>query len=194
VCFKQWYGDGPDATGKMQSWTTTDAEAPAKAGWLMGVGLLKNVTTGLAGQPVALRSMINPGKAYADPVFGNDPQPADMAALVPPNDPKAQRDNGGVHINSGIPNRAFYRLARSLDDDGIDPFAFMTAGKIWYNAFLRNGGLRPFSTFQDAANVTFNVAGAIFPGGPHQDHVRDAWADVGIAVAANSTILAGFVF
>lgn len=42
-----------------------------------------------------------PGTAYDDPVLGKDPQPAHMQAYVNTTD-----DNGGVHINSGIPNRA----------------------------------------------------------------------------------------
>ena len=47
-----------------------------------------------------------PGTAYDDDVLGKDPQPATMDDYV-----RTGRDNGGVHINSGIPNHAFY-LAR----------------------------------------------------------------------------------
>ena len=55
---------------------------------------------------MALRSMKAPGTAYDDPVLGKDPQPAHMRNFVHTN-----QDNGGVHINSGIPNRAFYLAA-----------------------------------------------------------------------------------
>jgi Zn-dependent metalloprotease len=51
----------------------------------------------------ALRSMKAPGTAYDDPRIGRDPQPAHMDGYVDTDD-----DNGGVHINSGIPNHAFY--------------------------------------------------------------------------------------
>ena len=40
-------------------------------------------------------------------MLGKDPQPDSMAHYADlPHD--AENDNGGVHINSGIPNRAFY--------------------------------------------------------------------------------------
>ena len=37
------------------------------------------------------------------------------------------RDDGGVHINSGIPNRAFYLAATE-----IGGYAWEKAGRIWY--------------------------------------------------------------
>ena len=54
----------------------------------------------------ALRSLKAPGTAYDDDVLGKDPQPAHMDDYVQTRD-----DNGGVHINSGIPNHAFYLAA-----------------------------------------------------------------------------------
>ena len=50
-----------------------------------------------------------PGTAYDDDVLGKDPQPDSMDSYV-----RTSADNGGVHINSGIPNRAFYLVARTL--------------------------------------------------------------------------------
>ena len=47
-----------------------------------------------------------PGTAYDDSRIGKDPQPAHMRDYSDTSD-----DNGGVHINSGIPNRAFYLAA-----------------------------------------------------------------------------------
>src|SRR3954469_22228114 len=75
-----------------------------KADWLIGAGLL---AAGVKG--VALRSMKAPGTAYDDPVLGKDPQPAHMRDFV-----HTYQDNGGVHINSGIPNHAFYLAAVAL--------------------------------------------------------------------------------
>ena len=54
----------------------------------------------------ALRSMKEPGTAYDDPALGKDPQVGSMDDYVETTD-----DNGGVHLNSGIPNRAFYLAA-----------------------------------------------------------------------------------
>lgn len=78
-----------------------DADA---ATWLIGAGIFTAEVTGRA-----LRSMIEPGTAYDDDVLGKDPQPAHMDDFVNTND-----DNGGVHLNSGIPNRAFALAATSL--------------------------------------------------------------------------------
>jgi len=66
------------------------------ADWLIGQGIFTSKVHG-----VALRSMKAPGTAYDDLVLGRDPQPADMDHFA-----KTTDDNGGVHINSGIPNHA----------------------------------------------------------------------------------------
>jgi Zn-dependent metalloprotease len=73
-----------------------------KADWLIGEGLLT-----FKGQ--ALRSMKAPGTAYDNDLLGKDPQPADMKHSV-----RTAQDKGGVHINSGIPNRAFYLVATAI--------------------------------------------------------------------------------
>src|SRR5262249_14484518 len=70
----------------------------ASADWLIGSGIL---APGINGK--ALRSMSDPGSAYDDPKLGGkDPQPAHMDDFVKL--PQSE-DQGGVHINSGIPNR-----------------------------------------------------------------------------------------
>jgi Zn-dependent metalloprotease len=71
----------------------------AAGDWLIGEGLF---LPGVQGR--ALRDMAHPGTAYDDPVLGEDPQPDHMDDYV-----ETTTDNGGVHINSGIPNRAFQR-------------------------------------------------------------------------------------
>ncbi len=50
-----------------------------------------------------------PGTAYDDPQIGHDPQPSTMDGYVQTTD-----DEGGVHINSGIPNHAFYLAATGI--------------------------------------------------------------------------------
>ena len=44
-----------------------------------------------------------------------------------PDDNDPSNDNGGVHINSGIPNRAFYLAATALGG-----YAWEKAGRVWY--------------------------------------------------------------
>ena len=65
-------------------------------------------------------------------------------------------DNGGVHINSGIPNKAFYNVAVE-----IGGYAWEKAGAIWYLALCDE--LQPTSDFQAAANATYKVAGTLIP-------------------------------
>lgn len=136
------------------------------ADWLIGEGLFTPHVQG-----VALRSMKEPGTAFDDPVLGKDPQPAHMDNYV-----RTLEDNGGVHINSGIPNKAFYLVAV-----GIGGFAGDKAGRIWYEA-LRDPRLRPNSGFRRFARLTYDYAGRLFPGGPEQQIVQDAWSQVGIRV------------
>jgi Zn-dependent metalloprotease len=137
-----------------------------KADWLIGQGLF---TSRVKGE--ALRSMKAPGTAYDDPELGKDPQPARMRDYV-----KTSSDNGGVHINSGIPNHAFYLTAVEIGGSAWDK-----AGTIWYVALTTL--LRRRSTFQTAANATFHVAGQLYgTGGHEQQAVSRAWAAVDINV------------
>jgi Zn-dependent metalloprotease len=139
-----------------------------QADWLIGAGLFTANVNG-----VAIRSMKAPGTAYDDPVIGKDPQPAHM------NDYKKLsfwEDNGGVHINSGIPNHAFYLAAVE-----IGGHAWEKAGLIWYIA-LRDR-LRWNSGFQGAASLFYQVAGELFgSGSKEQNAVKNGWAQVGINV------------
>ena len=135
-----------------------------QADWLIGAGLFTPTVQGRA-----LRDMANPGTAYNDPNLGQDPQPADMAHYVNTTD-----DNGGVHINSGIPNRAFCLAAKA-----IGGYAWQKAGLIWYRTLV--GSLKPTADFQAMADATTTVAGSLFgAGSPEQKAVRDAWSTVGI--------------
>jgi Zn-dependent metalloprotease len=138
----------------------------SQADWLIGAGLFMS---GVKGK--ALRSMKAPGTAYNDPRLGKDPQPAHMSDYV-----QTDEDSGGVHINSGIPNHAFYLVATK-----IGGYAWEDPGQIWYTALRR---LHPQSDFQEAANMTFQVAGELYgTGSTQQQAVHDAWAQVGIEIA-----------
>lgn len=138
----------------------------AEADWLIGEGLF---TSNVNGQ--CIRSMKNPGSAYNDPVLGKDPQPGHMSDYV-----DTTRDNGGVHINSGIPNKAFYEVCLELGGN-----AWEKAGKIWYIT-LRNK-LNQISDFQAAANLTFETAGELYgKDSTEQNTVKNGWEKVGIIV------------
>jgi Zn-dependent metalloprotease len=139
-----------------------------QADWLIGDGLFTDRVEG-----VALRSMKAPGTAYDDDVLGKDPQPATMEDYV-----HTGSDNGGVHINSGIPNHAFYRLATELGGN-----AWERAGQIWYDA-LTSGDLTPDADFAAFAGVTVSAAGSRFgEGGPEREAVVKSWSAVGVSPA-----------
>ncbi|WP_418956973.1 M4 family metallopeptidase [Streptomyces tritici] len=135
-----------------------------QADWLIGAGLLhENV------QGVALRSMKAPGTAYDDDVLGKDPQPARMDDYV-----NTGRDNGGVHINSGIPNHAFYLLATALGGN-----AWERAGQIWYDV-MTSGVLEPDAKFKDFAKATVRAAADRYGQGDEHEAVVKAWSQVGV--------------
>jgi Zn-dependent metalloprotease len=64
-----------------------------------------------------------------------------------------------VHINSGIPNRAFYLAAT-----GIGGFAGEKAASIWYAA-LRDHRLSIRARFKEFALLTYINAWNLFPKG-----------------------------
>ena len=137
-------------------------QTSSEASWLIGEGLLAKGVKG-----VALRSMKAPGTAYDDARLGKDPQPATMKGYV-----QTEEDNGGVHINSGIPNHAFYLAAVKLGG-----YAWEKAGRIWYHALCNT--LSRKSDFAGAAQATAMSAGVLF-GASAESVVRSVWAEVGV--------------
>ena len=139
-------------------------ETADKADWLIGAGLFTRKIKGKA-----LRSMKEPGTAYDDPLLGKDPQPGTMSDYV-----QTVSDNGGVHINSGIPNHAFYLAASA-----IGGHAWEKAGNIWYIA-LRDK-LRRTATFKQAAAATIAVARELYGDKSKESRaVEQAWKAVGV--------------
>jgi Zn-dependent metalloprotease len=138
-----------------------------QADWLIGEGLL---ASGIQG--VALRSMKDPGSAFDDPLLGKDPQPKHMDNFV-----RTFEDNGGVHINSGIPNHAFFQVATLLGGH-----AWEKAGYIWYDA-LRDARVKPNTGFRRFAQITYDVAGRLYGlTGLERKAVYEGWAAVGIVL------------
>ena len=143
-------------------------QTAAKADWLVGAGLF---TARVAG--AAVRSMKAPGTAYDDKLLGKDPQPSHMRDFK-----RMQDDNGGVHVNSGIPNHAFYLAATMLGGK-----AWETAGRIWYATLTAK--LRARATFRDCARATHEAAAELYGANSEpQRAVEQAWRAVGIDVAA----------
>ena len=128
-----------------------------KSDWLIGAEIF-----GPAVHGVAVRSMAAPGTAYDDPVLGKDPQPSHMHDYV-----ETTEDNGGVHINSGILNHAFYRAAIALGGK-----TWEVLGRIWYVALTDR--LRPEADFADFVQATVDIAGELYGNGGKRatDHRR----------------------
>jgi hypothetical protein len=136
-----------------------------QADWLVGAGLF---LPGVAAR--GLRDMANPGTAYDDPLLGKDPQGASMDDYVETTD-----DNGGVHLNSGIPNRAFHLAATSIGGRSWEG-----AAAIWYAA-LTGGQVGPDTDFAGFAAATVAAAD------DHAGAVREAWQTVGVTPSEGST-------
>lgn len=140
-----------------------------EASWLVGDGIWNEGVNGRA-----LRDMRKPGTAYNDKSIGADPQPAHMKDFV-----KTRSDNGGVHINSGIPNRAFAEFAMAVGGKAYD-----VPGKIWYEARAKAGETPSFARF---AYETIEAAKRMST----PDVVaklQKAWEDVGVKPSATEAV------
>ncbi|MEJ7651389.1 MAG: M4 family metallopeptidase [Nakamurella sp.] len=136
-----------------------------QADWLIGADLLLPSVNG-----VALRSMAAPGTAYDDPELGKDPQPATMADYV-----ETSSDNGGVHINSGIPNKAFHLVATAIGGN-----AWEAPGSIWFEV-LTGGPISADCDFVEFARLTEQATVQLYGDGSTQAvAVAAAWQQVGV--------------
>ena len=82
---------------------------------------------------------------------------------------RTEDDNGGVHLNCGIPNHAFYLVATALGGN-----AWETAARIWFDA-VHDPKLTDRSGFRAFAAATIRAAGE------HAGDVRAAWREVGVS-------------
>ncbi len=133
-----------------------------QADWLVGREVLIPAPT-----RKAIRSFATPGKAYVnDPMLGTDPQPDNYARRY-----QGGSDNGGVHINSGIPNHAFYLAAMALKGR-----VWQTVGPVWHEVLTTR--LVRTSQFADMVRETVDVAGK--RGAATKKAVQQAWKAVGL--------------
>lgn len=131
--------------------------------WLVGPGLFTNPKNR------ALRDMLNPGKAYDDPNVGKDPQPDHYDRRY-----KGSSDNGGVHINSGIPNKAFALFAKA-----VGGYAWKSAaGKIWFAANCGENRVGSRATIHQFAAKTVEICKADYPA--EVEKLVEAWKAVGV--------------
>ena len=152
-----------DAFGSMvKQWAL--GQTVDQADWLIGAAIM---APGFKGR--ALRDMANPGTAFDDPNLGKDSQPGHMKDFF-----QTTSDNGGVHTNSGIPNRAFVLAAKA-----IGGHSWEKTGKIWYVTLTER--LTGNAGFAKCATETVSVARDLFPGDPSiAEKVAKAWTDVGV--------------
>jgi Zn-dependent metalloprotease len=132
--------------------------------WLIGPGCLMPSVKG-----VALRSMKAPGTAYDDPDLGKDPQPDRMSKFV-----QMDGDNGGVHYNSGIPNKAFCVWSLSVKGN-----AWETTYPIWWELRHKIKSDCDFATF---AATSLEICSRLLPA--HLQDLKDAWATVEVKPAS----------
>jgi hypothetical protein len=85
-----------------------------------------------------------------------------------------EEDNGGVHINSGIPNRAFALAALALGGE-----SWKRPGQVWYDA-ITSGEVSARTDFEGFANATVSSAERLFDDPEVARHVRAAWTTVGV--------------
>jgi len=159
-----------DAFGIMikQKVENTTAE---KSDWLIGEGCLYPGVQG-----VALRNMKDPGTAYDDEKLGRDIQPAnynDIPNVYRLYSSIIDRDSGGVHIYSGIPNRAFALCALAFRG-----YSWEKAGPIWFKAVTTHR-IPPTCTFIQFADATVDTAAELY-GDDAAKTVRNAWNEVGV--------------
>jgi Zn-dependent metalloprotease len=141
-----------------------------KADWLIGAEVFTPKI-----KADALRSLKAPGSAYNNEDFGKDPQPDHMSNYMQLPDTE-EGDNGGVHINSGITNKAFFLTAT-----GIGGNAWEAPGHIWYESLKASSET---TQFQDFADTTYAKAGQLYGQGSNQQKaVLSAWHEVGINIS-----------
>jgi Zn-dependent metalloprotease len=133
-----------------------------QAGWMVGEEIMGPGTTAKC-----LRTFKAEPAYSNDPILGDDPQPKHLKDKYTGSD-----DNGGVHINSGIPNHAFYLVATEIGGN-----AWEKAGQIWYKTLL---ALNKTSDFAQMVSESEASALALHGSGSLPlKAVQKAWKAVG---------------
>lgn len=128
-----------------------------EADWLIGSQLMGPTALSLGwtcirdmARPNAAHSLTQQPVVYSDYVVGGEP-----------------------HINSGIPNRAFYLAASALRDHSWDK-----AGKVWFSV-LTSKDATPRMTIPEFASISLRVSNALFPSDATvAAAIKNAWITV----------------
>lgn len=128
-------------------------------------------------QPGGIRSMSNP------PLFGHPDYYPERVYIG------TGFDNGGVHFNSGIQNKAFYLLAEggTHPDTGVTVTGVTreVAERIFYRAL--EVYVLPSSQFADVRNACVTAAGDMYGVGSQQAiSTQNAWCAVGVGSCAGT--------
>lgn len=146
-----------------ESFSDIFASIADSTNWLIGEDIFTPGTNG-----DALRNMADPHNGTLEGGFGWQPAHMDEFQFLPNTE---EGDNGGVHINSGIPNKAFYNLATNIGR--------YKAGIIFYRALKVY--LTRYATFLDTRIACINSAKDIFGESSNEvTMVIDAFNSVGI--------------
>jgi thermolysin len=136
-----------------ESWSDAQACVMDSNDWMIGEDVYTPATAG-----DALRYMDNPAKGG---------QPATMSGYV-----NTTSDNGGVHTNSGIPNKAFYNFATAIGSRTI-------AGKVWYTA--SRDYMTSSTNFSGARAATLSAVAALYGStSSYYSALQTAWSNVGV--------------
>ena len=123
-------------------------------------------------------------RSYENPQAAGDPDHYSIRCLPPVC--TEDYDNGGVHINSGIINQAFYLMVQGgtnrssgITVRGVGTAQMDRIEKIFYRAFAFY--LVPSSNFHDAREATLRAAVDLYGAGSVEEGtVRQGWDAVGV--------------
>ena len=136
--------------------------------WLIGEDVWLQGSCGNGA--TCLRNLANPKAAFSvQPAHMNEYQNLTI-----------EEDYGGVHINSGIPNKALYMLAEGLPSGSIGR---SEAAQLAYDTLT---ALTPTSNFQDAVDTMYSIASDFYPASVSQAVVA-AWESVGLYIDQGGT-------
>lgn len=120
----------------------------------------------------ALRSLSDPNQGQPTNSFNTGWQPKHMNQKF--NGPE---DNNGVHINSGIPNHAFFRFAQAVGKNKAETVYFRALEKYLVKS----------SKFIDARLAVIKAAEDLNLSSSEVQAARDAWAAVGVGDGQGTT-------
>jgi Zn-dependent metalloprotease len=137
-----------------------------QADWLIG----DNVFVYDPAEKFALRNMRDPGTAFTDhPILGNDPQPNHFDYFI-----ETDADDGGVHLNSGILNRAYYEVCSLFGG-----FAYEKVGKLWF-AFMLDRNMNKKMDFEEFRAILLKKATRFGFSFPERNLIEEGFRIVGI--------------